>query len=129
MRGGSSSSSTVYEPCGRSCSRWRSVRSRAGSASCGAGGSVSPLWKHVRAPVGHAGPAGPPGAGGPHEREQRVAVAVEAQRLHVLHVAGRRPLVPLLLPRAAPQMKLAAISPAADRPLVVVGGGGHLPRG
>ena len=29
-----------------------------GSASCGAGGSSSPLWKHVRAPVWHAGPAG-----------------------------------------------------------------------
>ena len=34
------------------------MRSRSGSASCGARTSASPLWKHVRSPVWHAGPAG-----------------------------------------------------------------------
>src|SRR4051812_13921859 len=43
-----------------------------------------------------AGVAG--GAGGLDQREQRVAVAVEAQRLHVLDVARCRALVPQLLP-------------------------------
>src|SRR3954452_24775904 len=40
-------------------------------------------------------------AGRLDEREQRVTVAVEAQRLHVLHVSRRRSLVPELLARAA----------------------------
>ena len=44
----------------RAARAWRSasVRSSAGSASCGAGGSRSPVKKQVRSPVWHAGPAG-----------------------------------------------------------------------
>lgn len=50
----------MYEPSGRSAWRARSVRSSSGSVSCGAvvSGWASPLWKHVRAPVWQAGPAG-----------------------------------------------------------------------
>src|SRR5439155_9148485 len=45
-------------------------------------------------------------ARGPHlvdAHEQRVAVAVEPDVLHVLHVAGRLALAPQLLPRPAPE--------------------------
>ena len=38
--------------------RASTVRSSTGSASCGAAGSSSPLWKQVRSPVWQAGPAG-----------------------------------------------------------------------
>ena len=81
--------------------RSASVRSSAGSASWGAGGSRSPLWKHVRSPVWQAGP------GRLHERQQRVAVAVQPQRADALDVAGGRALVPQLAARAAPQVQLA----------------------
>ncbi len=77
------------------------VRSSAGSTSCGAGGSSSPRWKQVRSPVWHAGP------GRLDQREQRVAVAVVADRPHRLGVARRRALVPQLGARAAPQVQLA----------------------
>src|SRR5215208_2230562 len=43
------------------------------------------------------------GAGGLHEGEQRVAVAVHPQRADLLHVARRRALVPQLVPAAAPE--------------------------
>jgi hypothetical protein len=48
----------VYEPAGADRARAAIVRSSAGSASCGAGGSSSPRWKQVRSPVWQAGPAG-----------------------------------------------------------------------
>src|SRR5919108_6059849 len=51
-------------------------------------------------------------AGGLDEREQRVAVAVEAQRLHVLDVARGRALVPELLAGAAPEGQLAGLARA-----------------
>ena len=46
------------------------------------------------------------GAGGLDEREQRVAVAVQAQREDLLHVAARRALVPQLPAAPAPEVRL-----------------------
>src|SRR4051794_8218593 len=43
------------------------------------------------------------GAGGLDERDERVGVAVVAQRLNALHVSRGLALVPELLPRAAPE--------------------------
>ena len=77
--------------------------------------SSSPLWKHVRSPVWQAGP------GGLDEREQRVAVAVQAQRAYALRVAGRRALVPQLVARAAPEVQLAGLAGARERLGVGVG--------
>ncbi len=53
-------------------------------------------------------------AGGLDEREQRVAVAVDAQRADLLDVAGRRALVPQLVAGAAPQMQLAGLAGPVD---------------
>src|SRR5258708_26121745 len=47
--------------------------------------------------------------------EQRVPVAVIADLLHVLHVAGSGTLVPELLPRAAPEPRQLRIKRAAQR--------------
>src|SRR3984957_8955176 len=49
-------------------------------------------------------------AGRLDEREQRVAVAVQTQRAYRLGVAAGCALVPLLAPRAAPQVKLARLA-------------------
>src|SRR5215211_2905001 len=84
------------------------VRSSPGSTSCGAGGSSSPRWKQVRSPVWQAGPAG-------STSEQRVAVAVVADRAHRLRVAGRRALAPQLVARAAPQVQLAGAARGGQR--------------
>ena len=67
-------------------------------------------------------------AGGLDERQQRVAVAVQAQRPDALRVARRRALVPQLAARAAPQVQLAGLARARDRLRVGVGEGQHLPR-
>src|SRR5690348_602526 len=48
-------------------------------------------------------------AGGLDEGEDRVAVAVQPQRLDRLRVAGRGALVPELVARAAPQVQLAGL--------------------
>ncbi len=64
--------------------------------------------------------------GGLHERKHRIAVAVQPQRAHLLHVPARRPLVPRLLARAAPQVKLAGLARARQRLLVHVGEHQHL---
>ena len=68
------------------------------------------------------------GPGGLDEREQRVAVAVVADRAHRLGVAGRRALVPQLLPRAAPEVQLAGRARARERLGVHVGEREHLAR-
>ena len=85
------------------------VRSSAGSVSYGAPG--------VRSPGEEAGAlarvAGRPGR--LDEREQRVAVAVDAQRAQLLHVAARRALVPQLVARAAPVVHLAGGARALER--------------
>src|SRR4051794_40297597 len=67
-------------------------------------------------------------AGGLDEGEQRVAVAVESQGLHVLDVARGRALVPQLVARAAPQVQLAGLAGAAHGLGVGVGEGEHLSR-
>src|SRR5207247_8153563 len=54
------------------------------------------------------------GPGRLDERQQRVAVAVEAQRAHLLHVAARGALVPQLVARAAPQVQLTGLARARD---------------
>src|SRR4051794_39220187 len=59
-----------------------------------------------------AGVAG--GAGGLDEGEQRVAVAVQAQRADRLRVARGRALVPLLGARAAVEVQLARLQSAAQ---------------
>jgi hypothetical protein len=96
------------------------VRSSTGSASCGAGGSSSPLWKHVRSPVWQAGPFGL------DERQHSVAVAVHAQRADLLRVARGRALVPELVARAAPEVQLAGLARARERLLVRIGQGEDL---
>src|SRR3954453_17448147 len=55
------------------------------------------------------------GAVGLHEREHGVVVAVEAQRLDGLRVAGRRALVPQLLARAAVEVQLAGAPRERER--------------
>src|SRR5207247_5371762 len=62
------------------------------------------------------------------EREDRVAVAIEAQRLDGLGVARRGPLVPQLLPRAAVEVQLAGLLRAAQGLRVHVGEREHLAR-
>src|SRR3954452_22682070 len=54
-------------------------------------------------------------AGGLDQGEDRVAVAVEAQGADRLGVAGRRPLVPELLARAAVEVQLAGRARALQR--------------
>src|SRR3954454_14010120 len=61
------------------------------------------------------------GAVGLHQREHSVAVAVQAQRADLLGVARRRPLVPQLVARAAPEMQLTGRAGARQRLLVGVG--------
>src|SRR3954454_13013085 len=68
------------------------------------------------------------GAGGLDEREERVAVAVEAQGLHVLDVARGRALVPQLAAGAAPQVQLAGLAGPGHGFGVGVGEGEHLAR-
>jgi len=53
--------------------------------------------------------------GGLNEGEHRVAVAVDAQRAHGLRVAARRTLVPELIARATPEVKLAGLAGPLDR--------------
>src|SRR5688572_207933 len=68
-------------------------------------------------------------AGGPRgldEGEDRVLVAVEADLLQTLHVAGRLALVPQLLPRARPEPHLAGRARALERLVVHVCEGEHL---
>ena len=91
----SSSSSVVYEPSGRF------ARALARSSA------TAPARSTRREPVWHAGP------GRPHAQEQRVAVAVVAQLLDRHRVPGGRALVPVLLPRAAPEPRLARLARAA----------------
>ena len=74
-----------------------------------------------------AGVAG--GAGGLDERQHRVEVAVEPQRLHGLRVAGRRALVPELVARAAEQVQLAGLARLGERLCVHVGERQHLAGG
>src|SRR4051794_14839919 len=62
------------------------------------------------------------------EREQRVAVAVQPQRLDVLVVARRGAPVPQLPARAAPQGQRAGLARARHRLGVGVGECEHLPR-
>ncbi len=61
-----------------------------------------------------------------HQREQRVAIAVDAQRPHGLHVAAGFALVPLFAARAAPQVQLAGLARALQRLLVHIGERQHL---
>src|SRR5581483_2666484 len=68
-------------------------------------------------------------AGGPgrfDERDDRVRVAVVAQALNALHVAGALALVPELLARAAPEVRLAGLARPLQRLLVHVGEREHL---
>src|SRR3954447_19823440 len=67
-------------------------------------------------------------AGGLDEGEQRVAVAVEPQRLDRLDVAARRALVPQLVARAAPEVQLAGLARLRHRLGVGVGEGEDLSR-
>src|SRR4051794_16807962 len=67
-------------------------------------------------------------AGGLHEGEQGVAVAVEPQRLDRLDVAARRALVPQLVARAAPEVQLAGLTRLRHRLGVGVGQGEDLSR-
>ena len=62
------------------------------------------------------------------ERHERVAVAVVADRAHRLGVAGRRPLVPQLPARAAPEVQLAGGARALERLGVHVRERQHLAR-
>src|SRR3954470_10683444 len=55
------------------------------------------------------------GPGRLDEGEHGVAVAVHAQGPDLLHVAGRRALVPELVAAAAPEMQLAGLAGAFDR--------------
>src|SRR5439155_10515143 len=66
-------------------------------------------------------------AGRLDEREERVAVAVEPQRANTLDVPRGRALVPVLLPRAAPKVQLAALARAPHGLGVRVGQGQDLP--
>src|SRR4051812_18385789 len=68
------------------------------------------------------------GAGGLDERQERVAVAVEAEGLHVLDVARGRALVPQLAAGAAPQVQLAGLAGPGHGFGVGVGEGEHLSR-
>src|SRR4051812_32984141 len=68
------------------------------------------------------------GAGGLDEGEQRVAVAVQPERSDRLDVAGRRALVPELVPRAAPEVQLAGLARLGHRLGVGVGEGEDLSR-
>jgi hypothetical protein len=61
-----------------------------------------------------------------HERQQRVRVAVVAQRAQALHVARRLALVPQLAARAAPEVDLAACERAVERLAVHIGERQHL---
>src|SRR5215210_2621335 len=63
-----------------------------------------------------------------HEREDRVGVAVVAQRPDGLDVAGGRPLVPQLVARAAPEVRLPPLLRGGERLRVHVGEGEHLAR-
>ena len=65
-------------------------------------------------------------ARGLHEGEQAVAVAVNAQRAHRLHVAAGFALVPRTLARATPQVQLARLARARERLLIHVGEHQHL---
>jgi hypothetical protein len=66
------------------------------------------------------------GAGRLDQRQQRVLVAVVAQRLEAHDVAGGLPLVPQLLTRARPEPDLAGLARAPLRLLVHVGEREHL---
>src|SRR4051794_34221913 len=59
-------------------------------------------------------------AGGLDEREHRVGIAVVAQRLHGLSVAGRRALAPQLVAGAAVEVELAGFAREPQRLLVHV---------
>src|SRR3954454_1225672 len=66
--------------------------------------------------------AGVAGGGRPLDQsEQRVRIAVPAQLAHALDVARRLPLVPELVPRAAPEPGLAGLARASESLLVHVG--------
>ena len=67
------------------------------------------------------------GAGGPDAEQDRVAVAVVADLLDRERVPRRLALVPVLLPRAAPEPRLAALARAAQRLLVHPGQHQHAP--
>src|SRR4051794_26036742 len=67
-------------------------------------------------------------AGRLDEGEQRVAVAVEAQRPDLLDVPARRALVPQLVARAAPQVQLAGLARLRHRLGVGIGEGQDLSR-
>src|SRR5919204_1934023 len=58
------------------------------------------------------------GAGGPHSQQDRVAVAVLAQLLERERVPGRPALVPVVLPRARPEPRLAGLARQAQRLVV-----------
>ena len=99
----------MYEPSGRDDARSAIVRSRIGSVSYGAPGRQLAAVK--------AGPLAGVArrAGRLDEREQRIRVAVVANRLQRLGVARGLALVPLLLARAAVEVHLAALARATQR--------------
>ena len=100
--------------------RSASVRSSPGSASCGAGGSRSPVKKHVRSPVWQAGPAGSTSASSasPSQSRRSARTACELPR--------RRALVPQLAARARPEVQLAGLAGARHGLGVRVGEGQDL---
>src|SRR5215211_1777275 len=65
-------------------------------------------------------------AGGLHERDQCVAVAVVADLPNSLYVAGCLPLAPELVPRAAVEVHLTALERPAERLVAHVGERQHL---
>src|SRR4051794_32054235 len=71
-----------------------------------------------------AGVAGPPRP--VDQRQQRIGVAVVAQRLDALDVARGLPLVPELVARAAPEVHLSGLARALEGRLVDIGEREHL---
>ncbi len=123
---GSSRSSTVYEPSGRSSCLERRVRSSSASVSWRAGrGALAALGVAIKARA-LAGVTG--GTGGHRERDQRILVAVHPERHERERVARRLAFPPQLLARAAPKMDLPGLERQTESVGVHVGQGEHLAR-
>ena len=112
---------------GRPCSSRPGRRSFGSSIVRSSAASASPaLQLHLPAVEARALAGVARGAGGIDERDQRVLVAVVAERPHAHRVAGGLPLAPQLAARAAPEVHLARLPRAREGLLVHVGEREHL---
>ena len=119
MNGGSASSWFVYEPS-------RGLALAVAQRPLQARQRLVRRRRQVAGEEARALPRVAGGTGGFDEGEHGVVVAVDAQGLDGLRVAGRRALVPQLVARAAEEVQLARLAGQAQRFFVHVGEGQDL---